>query len=103
MAGNVFIPLQAVKEPVEGVLVMTPFQATLQVVQDCAAVGIRSVWIYRASGQGAVNPEATAYCAENGIRVVDGYCPFMFFPETKFVHRVHSFIQKIKRRYPAAA
>jgi len=98
-----FHSLQAVKEGVEGALVMTPFQATLQVVEGCAAAGIRSVWIYRAGGQGAVSPEATAYCAENGIRVVDGYCPFMFFPETKFVHRVHSVIQKIMRRYPAAA
>lgn len=98
-----FHSLPAVREPVEGVLVMTSFHATLQVVQDCAAAGIRSVWIYRAGGQGAVSREATAYCAENGIRVVDGYCPFMFFPETQFVHRVHSFVQKITRRYPAAA
>ena len=98
-----FHSLRAVKEPVEGALVLTPCQATLQVVQDCAAAGIRSIWIYRAGGQGAVSAEATAYCAENGIRVVNGYCPFMFLPETKFVHRLHGFIQKIMRRYPAAA
>lgn len=98
-----FHSLQALKEPVEGVLVMTPFQTTLQVVQDCAAAGIRSIWIYRAGGQGAVSPEATAFCLQSGIRVVDGYCPFMFFPETRFVHRVHGFVQKITRWYPAAA
>jgi uncharacterized protein len=98
-----FHSLQALKELVEGVLVMTPFQTTLQVVQDCAAAGIRSIWIYRAGGQGAVSPEATAFCLQNGIRVVDGYCPFMFFPETRFVHRVHGFVQKITRRYPAVA
>ena len=98
-----FHSLQAVKEPVEGVLVMTPFHATLQVVQDCAAAGVRNVWIYRAGGKGAVSPEAIAFCKENGMRVVDGHCPFMFFPETTFVHRVHGFVQKITRRYPAAA
>lgn len=98
-----FHSLQAVKEPVEGVLVMTPFHATLQVVQDCAAAGVRNVWIYRAGGKGAVSPEAIAFCKENGMRVVDGHCPFMFFPETSFVHRVHGFVQKITRRYPAAA
>jgi len=98
-----FHSLQAVKEPVEGVLVMTPFHATLQVVQDCAAAGVRNVWIYRAGGRGAVSPEAIAFCMGNGIRVVDGHCPFMFFPETKFVHRVHGLLQKITRRYPAAA
>ena len=98
-----FHSLQAVKEPVEGVLVMTPFHATLQVVQDCAAAGVRNVWIYRAGGKGAVSPEAIAFCKENGMRVVDGHCPFMFFPKTKLVHRVHGMLQKITRRYPAAA
>jgi uncharacterized protein len=98
-----FHSLQAVKEPVEGVLVMTPFHVTLQVVQDCAAAGVRNVWIYRAGGKGAVSPEAIAFCKENGMRVVDGHCPFMFFPETKFVHWMHGLLQKITRRYPAAA
>src|SRR6516162_1762924 len=39
--------LQAVKPPVEGVLVMTPFHQTLRVVRDCAEAGIRRVWMYR--------------------------------------------------------
>lgn len=98
-----FHSLQAVKEPIEGVLVMTPFSATRQIVEDCAAAGIRNVWIYRAGGQGAVSPDATAFCKQNGIRVVDGHCPFMFFRGTKFVHRAHGFLLKITRRYPAAA
>ena len=95
--------LRSVKEPIEGVLVMTPFRATLQVVEDCAAAGVRNVWIYRAGGQGAASPEGIAFCKRNGIRVVDGHCPFMFFRSTKFVHRVHGFLLKITRRYPAAA
>jgi hypothetical protein len=95
--------LQAVKGPVQGVLVMTPFSETIRVVQDCAAAGVRNVWLYRAGGKGAVSPEATAFCKENGIRAVDGHCPFMFFRGTKFPHRVHGFLQKITGRYPAAA
>jgi uncharacterized protein len=98
-----FHSLQAVKESIEGVLVMTPFSATRQIVADCVAAGIRNVWIYRAGGQGAVSPEATAFCKQNGIRVVDGHCPFMFFRGTEFVHRAHGFLLKITRRYPAAA
>lgn len=98
-----FHSLRTVKDSIEGVLVMTPSSATLQVVVDCAAAGIRNVWIYRAGGQGAVSPEATAFCLQNGIRVVNGHCPFMFFQETKFVHRMHGFLLKITLRYPAAA
>jgi predicted CoA-binding protein len=95
--------LQAIKEPVEGVLVMTPFSATLQVMQDCAEAGIRQVWIYRASGRGAVSPEAVEFCKQHGIRVVEGHCPYMFLPATAFPHRAHGFLLKITRRYPRAA
>lgn len=98
-----FHSLRAVKDPIEGVLVMTPSSATLQVVEDCAAAGIRNVWIYRAGGQGAMSPEASTFCKQNGICVVDGHCPFMFFRGTEFVHRAHGFLLKITRRYPAAA
>ena len=95
--------LQAMKEPAQGVLVMTPFSEAIRVVQDCADAGVRNVWLYRAGGKGAVSAEAMVFCKENGIRVVDGHCPFMFFPETKFVHRVHGLLQKITRRYPAGS
>jgi predicted CoA-binding protein len=95
--------LQAVRPAVQGALIMTPFYETLRVVQDCAESGIGSVWIYRAGGTGAVSPEAVAFCKENGIRVVEGHCPFMFFRGTAFPHRAHGFLLKLMRRYPAAA
>jgi uncharacterized protein len=95
--------LQAVKPPLEGVLVMTPFYETIRVLRDCAEAGVRRVWLYRAGGKGAVSPEAIDYCKENGIQVVDGHCPFMFLPATAFPHRAHGFLLKITRRYPARA
>lgn len=95
--------LQAVKPPVEGVLVMTPFYETIRVVRDCAEAGVRRVWLYRAGGKGAVSPEAIEFCKDNSIQVVDGHCPFMFLPATAFPHRAHGFLLKITRRYPARA
>ena len=95
--------VRALKDPVAGVLVMTPFSATVQIVKDCAAAGVRNVWIYRAGGRGAMSPEATRFCKQRGIRLVDGHCPWMFFRGTKFVHRAHGFLLRIMGRYPAAA
>jgi predicted CoA-binding protein len=95
--------LQAIRPAVEGALVMTPAYETIRVVQDCADTGINTVWIYRAGGAGAVSNEAVAFCKRNGIRVVDGHCPLMFFPRAGFVHRVHGVLLKIRHRYPAAA
>lgn len=98
-----FENLQVVKPPVEGALIMTPFFETVRVVQDCIEANIRKVWIYRASGQGAVSPEAIALCKQHGIQVVEGHCPFMFFPSTGIIHRAHGLLLKIGRRYPAKA
>lgn len=98
-----FENLQVVTPPVEGALIMTPSYQTLRIVQDCIEARINHVWIYSASGQGAVSPEAVALCKEHGIHVVEGHCPFMFFPATGFIHRAHGFLLKLGRRYPAKA
>jgi uncharacterized protein len=96
-----FENLQVVTPPVEGALIMTPSYETVRVVQDCIEAGIGRVWFYRAGGQGAVSPEAITLCKQHGIQVVEGHCPFMFFPSTGFIHRAHGFLLKLGRRYPA--
>lgn len=93
--------VQAVRAPVEGVLIMTPAYETIRVVRDCAEAGINRVWIYRAGGTGAVSEEALAFCREHDIRGVDGHCPLMFFRRTGFPHRAHGFFLKLTRHYPA--
>jgi len=98
-----FESLQVVKPAVEGALIMTPFYETMRVVQDCIEAGIRNVWLYRASGAGAVSPEAITLCRKQGIHVVEGHCPFMFFPATGFIHRAHGVWLKLGKRYPAKA
>src|SRR5215813_12071843 len=92
--------LHEVQPPVEGVLIMTPARATLGVVLECVDLGIRHVWMYRAGGVGAMNPEAVALCKQRNIQVVEGHCPYMFFPHTPFLHRAHGFLLKLTRRYP---
>jgi len=98
-----FQNLQVVKPPVEGALIMAPFYETVRVVQDCVEAGIRNVWLYRASGAGAVSSQAIALCRKHGIHVVEGHCPFMFFPATGFIHRAHGLWLKLGKHYPAKA
>ncbi|HUG52086.1 MAG TPA: CoA-binding protein [Vicinamibacteria bacterium] len=78
-----------ISPPPEGALLLTPPAITEQVVKDCAAGGIRRVWMHRGLGTGAASPAALAYCAEHGIEVVADACPFMFLPRAGFVHRAH--------------
>jgi predicted CoA-binding protein len=88
--------------PVDGVVVMTPANVTEAVVRDCAAAGVKHVWLHRGmgGGQGSVSPEAVQFCEANGIDVVAGFCPYMFLPGTPFFHGMHAFAKKVTGSYP---
>jgi len=94
----------AVTPPPEGALLLTKPGVTETAVRDCAAAGVPMVWMYRAVGAGAVSEEAVGYCRANGIRAVEGECPFMFFPHTPLVpHGLHGCWRKLRGTYPRQA
>ena len=95
-----FARIQEIAPPVEAVLLLTPPAVTNEIAHDCVEAGVAEVWMYRGTGAGAVSREAIAYCEANGIRVIPGECPFMFFPQTGFPHRVHGLVRRITGRYP---
>jgi len=90
-----FARLQDVQPPVEGALVMTAADQSESVVHDCAEAGINRVWLHRATGAGAVSPAAVDFCRQRGMRLVAGYCPYMFLPQASFFHRLHGFFRKL--------
>ena len=92
--------VQEIEPPVEGALVMTAPPDTERVVRDCAEARISHVWMHRGGGQGSVSRDAVAFCHQQGIHVVEGYCPFMFLPRTPFFHRIHGFLLKLAGGYP---
>jgi predicted CoA-binding protein len=92
--------LSDVRPPVEAVLLLTNPRVTGAVVAECAQAGVETVWMYRAIGAGAVNPEAVRFCKSKGIRVIAGECPFMFLPDTGFPHSLHRSFRKLVGSYP---
>lgn len=95
--------VQDIRPPVEAALLMTSPAHTEAVVVDCAAAGIRKIWMYRAAGAGAVSEKAVEFCREHGMEVIPGECPFMFLPQAGGLHRLHGFIRKITGRFPKRA
>ena len=93
--------VQDVEPPVDAVLVMVPPNVADTVVKDCAKAGVKRVWFYRATGQGAVSPAALDFCEKNGMSVVPGQCPYMFLKGAAWFHRLHGAIWKILGKYPA--
>ena len=99
MGKSAFHRVQDIRPPVEGVLVMTSSAVSATVVADCLEAGVRKVWLYRATGDGAVSDKALELCQRNGIELIPGECPFMFFPHNG-LHAIHGFIRKITGSYP---
>ena len=95
-----FARVQDIQPPVDAALLMTSPSATEEVVNDCIAAGIRRIWMYRATGNGAVSEAALARCSEHGVHVVPGECPYMFLSKTAWYHRIHGFVRKITGHYP---
>ncbi len=95
-----FSRVQDVQPPVDAALLMTSAQVTDAVVSECAAAGIRRIWLYSAGHKGAVTEKAVQFCNERGIQVVPGQCPFMFLTGSGGVHTFHGLIRKITGRYP---
>lgn len=91
--------IQDVSPPVEAALLLTTPSVTPEVIRECQQAGVHRVWIYRA-GTAAAASSTTEFCAEHGMDVVSGECPFMFLPDTGFPHNFHGFCRKLVGRYP---
>jgi uncharacterized protein len=88
--------LQALPEPVDGVLILVPPSQTEQVVRDVYAVGIRRVWMQQRTESEA----AIRYCQENGISVVYGECILMHAENTAFYHKMHRWVRGVTGKLP---
>ncbi len=92
-----FARVQDVSPPADAALLLTAPTQTEGVVRDCLSAGIRRVWLHRGAGAGAATPAALALCAESGVDVVQGLCPFMALPHAGVPHRVHHFFRALSR------
>ena len=79
--------LSEISEPVEGVVIGTNPKASLQVVTECHALGIKHVWIHKSIGGGSFSVEAENYCKEKGINLIPAGCPLMFCKPVDFPHK----------------
>jgi predicted CoA-binding protein len=92
--------VKAIHPAPDGALLLVTPPVTDRVVRECAAAGIRRVWMYRAAGAGAVSETAARFCVENDISLVAGECPFMFLEGAGAVHSIHGWWRKITGTYP---
>jgi predicted CoA-binding protein len=72
---------------VDGVVIATPSNISIQVVRQCAERGVRQVWFHRSFGQGSVSEEAVRECEARDIKCLVGGCPLMYCDPVDIGHR----------------
>jgi predicted CoA-binding protein len=96
-----FPRLREVQPPPEAVLFLTPPAMTERLLEECPELGVRSVWLHRGVGEGAMSARAVEFCKAHGIEVVPGACPFMYLRDAGWIHRLHGFIERVWPRRAA--
>lgn len=97
IAGEFCYPnLAALPEKPELVMVLVPPAQTLSVVKDAVKEGIQRIWIH----QGASSPDASRYCRENGVTLVDGECVFMHLAPVTGGHKAHRWLRTMFGHMP---
>lgn len=79
--------LRSITGGVEAVVIGTRPEHAEDTMRECAALGIKQVWMHRGPGAGSVSADAAAYGREHGISVIDGGCPCMFGPTADAGHK----------------
>jgi predicted CoA-binding protein len=86
---------------VDHAVALLPPEKTEHALTECAAAGVKTIWLHQQHiGQGVTNTRAIYICEEKGIKLITGFCPFMFMPKTAFPHRLHGAILKLIGAYP---
>jgi uncharacterized protein len=93
--------LQEIDPPPGAALVMAPRGVVMDVLNDCLAAGIGLVWLHGQMGPDKATAEAEAFCAQHGISLIPGYCPYMFLPDAIWIHRFHRWVMGLMNKMPA--
>ncbi len=79
--------LREISGKVDGLMVVTPPSASLDLVRQCADAGVGRIWFHRAFGAGSVSAEGVQECKSRGISCIVGGCPLMYCPPVDPFHR----------------
>jgi predicted CoA-binding protein len=92
--------LRSIPGGVDAVVIATRPETADATMHECAALGIKHVWMHRGPGPGSVSPEAADYGREHGIAVIDGGCPCMFGPTADLGHKAMRVVFSLSGNVP---
>jgi predicted CoA-binding protein len=95
-----YASVSEITPPPTAVLIMASRNASKALVRQCCQAGATLVWVYGISGSKDVAPEVLRIGEEYGARIIPGYCPYMFFRDSPWFHRLHTTAWKLIGLYP---
>lgn len=92
--------LASIPGEIDGVVASTPPGASIEVVRQAAARGVKQVWFHRSFGDGSVSTDAVEECRTRGIEPIVGGCPMMFCQPVDVAHRCMRWFLQWRGRVP---
>lgn len=94
--------VQAIPQRPDAVFIATRPDVTRKVVEDCAAAGIKLVWLHASMIHGGTSfsQDAVDYCVQHNIEVIEGGCPMMHDQPVDFGHKCMKFFMKLTGDLP---
>lgn len=92
--------LASVQPAPSAVMILLSGEKALPPLREALEMGVRHIWINGVAGPKELHEEVRRLADASGANVVQGYCPFMFLPDTGFGHRLHGWIWKLVGLYP---
>jgi hypothetical protein len=90
--------LQSIPVKVDGVIITAPPAASINIVEQCIALGIDKIWMHRSVDNGSYSAEAEKLAEKNGLSVIGIGCPMMFLKPDLF-HRCFRWIMKAQGKF----
>ena len=94
--------LRSIPDGVDAVVIATRPEIAEETMRECAALGIKHVWMHRGPGAGSVSKPAAGYGRQQGIAVIDGGCPCMFGQTADFGHKAMRVMLTMSGNVPKA-
>src|SRR5881409_2273330 len=82
-----FPNLESVPGTLDGVVVATHPDVSVDMVRQAVQRKVRRVWLHRSFGHGSVSDAAVKECASQGIQCIVGGCPLMYCEPVDLGHR----------------
>lgn len=93
--------LKSIPGGTSAVVIFTPPHAAEAIVRDCAALGIRHVWLHRSFGGGSASAAAERVAREAGLALIPAGCPAMFCEPVDLAHKCFRWLLTFSGKLPA--